>query len=57
MTTEKLKLRTAEATFKSVKRNHPVLHKSLRDELIRTLAKSKTPDFGSLRFTITKGGV
>lgn len=54
---EKQKLKTAESTFKSVKRNHKVLYNNLRDELIRTLVKSNTPDWSSLRFTVTKNGI
>lgn len=57
MTQDKHKLKIAKSTHKSIKRNHRVLYNNLRDELIRSLVKSQTPEWNSLRFTITKTGV
>lgn len=54
---EKQKLKVAESTHKSVKKNYPQLHKQLRDETIRTMVKHTTPEWGNLRFTITKNGI
>lgn len=54
---EKQKLKIAKNTFNSVKKNHPVVYNSLRQEMIRTLVKSQTPDWGNVRFTVTKNGI
>lgn len=54
---EKAKLKIAKNTFNSVRKNHPTVYNNLRDEMIRTLVKSNTPDWASVRFTITKAGV
>lgn len=54
---EKQKLKVSKSTFNSVKRNHPLLHKQLRDEVIRSLVKSNTPEWNSLGFNITKSGI
>lgn len=54
---EKQKLKTAKSTHKSVKKNYPLLHRQLKDEMIRTLVKSKTPEWSNLTFTVTKHGV
>lgn len=52
MTTEQLKLKTAQNTYTSTKRVHPVLHKNLRDELIRSFIKFKTKPDWLNKFTI-----
>lgn len=54
---ERYKLKVAMSTFRSTKRNFPKLHAQLRDAMIKTMVKSETPDWNSLRFTITKQGV
>lgn len=54
---EKQKLKVAKNTFKSTKRNYPQLYRQLRDENIKTLVKSDTPNWGNVRFTITAKGV
>lgn len=54
---EQTRLKTAKSTFKSTKKNYPHLHKELRSEMIRTLIKNETPNWGSTNLIVTKQGV
>lgn len=56
-TQERTKLKTAMITFKSVRKNYPLLHAQLRSDMIKQLVKSNTPEFGALNFKLTKHGV
>lgn len=56
MTEEKLKerarVKTARRTYKSTEKNHPVLFKTLRDEVIRAFIKHKEHPTWLTKFTI-----
>jgi hypothetical protein len=56
-TQEKTKLKTAKTTFKSVRKNYPLLHAQLRNDMIKQLVKSESPNWGGLNFKLTKSGV
>lgn len=56
-TQEKQKLKTAMNTFKSTKRNFPLLYSQLRNDTIRAMVNSTTPNWSALRFTVTKNGI
>jgi hypothetical protein len=50
---ERAKLKTAKSTYESTRRNHPVLFKQLRDEVIRGFIKHKEQPSWLTKFTIT----
>jgi hypothetical protein len=50
---ERSKLKTAKSTYKSTKKNHPVLFKQLQDEFIRAFIKYKEQPTWLSKFTIT----
>ena len=54
---EKSALKIAKKVLNANKREYPVLHKNLRDEVIKVVVNSPTPDWGGLQVKITNNGV
>jgi hypothetical protein len=53
---ERSKLKTAKAQYKASKKNKLVFNET-RDAMIRLFLGAKMPNFGSIKFTVTKLGV
>lgn len=48
---DKQRLKTALHAHKNLRKDHPALAKSFRDDLIRAIVNAKTPRWGSFKLT------